>query len=229
MVSEGVDIPRLRVLVYATNYTTRLFFRQAVGRVIRGPEPPAVVYLPADPLLLKYAAEIREERMEALRQAEQSIETETLFDPPPPSSFRPVRGETFADGVIHAEGGVSQEEIDHAGEEIRIAGGQPTVELKALVAKILRQQRQHTDVPSEPTPTPAPDSPMKSERKEALRKAQSRIINAYCYETGAEYAIVNNELNKAVGVRKVRDCNEGQLIKRYQLAKERCSDERPSS
>ena len=62
MVSEGVDIPRLRVLIYATNYRTRLFFRQAVGRVIRGPEPPAVVYLPADPQLLKFAAEIKEER-----------------------------------------------------------------------------------------------------------------------------------------------------------------------
>ena len=31
MVSEGVDIPRLRVGVYATTTTTELFFRQAVG------------------------------------------------------------------------------------------------------------------------------------------------------------------------------------------------------
>jgi superfamily II DNA or RNA helicase len=34
MVSEGVDIPRLRVGVYATT-TTELFFRQAVGRFVR--------------------------------------------------------------------------------------------------------------------------------------------------------------------------------------------------
>ena len=35
MVSEGVDIPRLRVGVYATTTTTELFFRQAVGRFVR--------------------------------------------------------------------------------------------------------------------------------------------------------------------------------------------------
>jgi len=104
----------------------------------------------------------------------------------------------------------------------------PTLELKALVAKILRQHQHHADVPSEPTPAPAPGSPMKSERKEALRKAQARIINAHCYETGADYAVLNNELNKAVGVRRIRDCDEQQLLKRYQLAKEWCS-ERPTS
>src|SRR5215212_5476052 len=35
MVSEGVDIPRLRVGVYATSARTELFFRQVVGRFIR--------------------------------------------------------------------------------------------------------------------------------------------------------------------------------------------------
>ena len=35
MVSEGVDIPRLRVGVYATTTGTDLFFRQAVGRLVR--------------------------------------------------------------------------------------------------------------------------------------------------------------------------------------------------
>ncbi len=35
MVSEGVDIPRLRVGVYATAARTELFFRQVIGRFIR--------------------------------------------------------------------------------------------------------------------------------------------------------------------------------------------------
>ena len=35
MVSEGVDIPRLRVGVFATNTATELFFRQATGRLVR--------------------------------------------------------------------------------------------------------------------------------------------------------------------------------------------------
>ncbi len=43
MVSEGVDIPRLRVGVFATTTSTELFFRQAVGRFVRwqiGPPQP---------------------------------------------------------------------------------------------------------------------------------------------------------------------------------------------
>jgi superfamily II DNA or RNA helicase len=35
MVSEGVDIPRLRVLCYATNITSELYFHQFVGRGVR--------------------------------------------------------------------------------------------------------------------------------------------------------------------------------------------------
>ena len=56
MVSEGVDVPRLAVAAYATVKRTDLFFRQAVGRVVRRrPEDPddlvATVFLPADPAL----------------------------------------------------------------------------------------------------------------------------------------------------------------------------------
>ncbi len=35
MISEGVDIRRLRILVYATNIVTELAFRQITGRIVR--------------------------------------------------------------------------------------------------------------------------------------------------------------------------------------------------
>jgi superfamily II DNA or RNA helicase len=217
MVSEGVDIPRLRALIYATNITTRLFFRQAVGRVIRGPEPPAVVFLPADPLLLEYAAEIRKERVEALRDARERTDMEEErreFT----SSFRPRSGQTFLDGVVHAEDGVTQSELDQAAEEIRAQGGHPTVEFSTLLAKILRR-RGGIPAPSVQE-APAADSPLKSERKEALRSVQSKLVQSYCYQTGTDYALVNKRLNDAVGVKKIRDCDEEQLRKRYEFAKE---------
>jgi superfamily II DNA or RNA helicase len=66
MVSEGVDIPRLRVGVYATNVQTELFFRQVCGRLTRYTqglrEQSAVLYLPADEALIRYALAIKEER-----------------------------------------------------------------------------------------------------------------------------------------------------------------------
>ena len=63
MVSEGVDVPRLRVGVYATNSRTELFFRQVIGRFIRRtPEPKqqmAHVFLPSDPQLKRWRSRSR--------------------------------------------------------------------------------------------------------------------------------------------------------------------------
>ena len=60
MVSEGVDIPRLAVGVYATTTSTPLFFAQAVGRFVRarGRGETASVFLPSVANLLTYAAEL---------------------------------------------------------------------------------------------------------------------------------------------------------------------------
>ena len=64
MVSEGVDVPRLAVGVYATTTSTPLFFAQAVGRFVRarGRGETASVFLPSVPALLGYAAEMERER-----------------------------------------------------------------------------------------------------------------------------------------------------------------------
>jgi superfamily II DNA or RNA helicase len=64
MVSEGVDVPRLMVGVYATSTSTPLFFAQAVGRFVRARRrgETASVFLPSVPLLLRLAGELEEER-----------------------------------------------------------------------------------------------------------------------------------------------------------------------
>src|SRR6202044_3790545 len=58
MVSEGVDIPRLAVGVYATSVSTPLFFAQAIGRFVRARRrgETASVFLPSVPVLLGFAA-----------------------------------------------------------------------------------------------------------------------------------------------------------------------------
>jgi superfamily II DNA or RNA helicase len=64
MVSEGVDIPRLAVGVYATSASTPLFFAQAIGRFVRARRPgeTATVFLPSVPQLLGLASEMEVER-----------------------------------------------------------------------------------------------------------------------------------------------------------------------
>ena len=64
MVSEGVDVPRLAVGVYATSASTPLFFAQAIGRFVRSRRPgeTASVFLPSVPVLLDLAAKLEVSR-----------------------------------------------------------------------------------------------------------------------------------------------------------------------
>jgi superfamily II DNA or RNA helicase len=73
MVSEGVDIRRLRVIVYATNVTAELAFRQIVGRVVRtdtanADDDHGYVVMPADPRLIELAERITGEAPVKVRQ-----------------------------------------------------------------------------------------------------------------------------------------------------------------
>ncbi|MBS44204.1 MAG: hypothetical protein CMH83_13780 [Nocardioides sp.] len=71
MVSEGVDVPRLAVGVYATTTSTPLFFAQAVGRFVRARSrgETASIFLPSVPLLLSHASEMEVERDHVLGRA----------------------------------------------------------------------------------------------------------------------------------------------------------------
>src|SRR5205085_10294241 len=64
MVSEGVDIPRLAVGVYATSASTPLFFAQAIGRFVRARRTgeTASVFVPSVAHLLALASDMEVER-----------------------------------------------------------------------------------------------------------------------------------------------------------------------
>jgi len=65
MISEGVDIQRLRVLIYLPNALTELAFRQAIGRVVRtvGPtdDTRAYVVMPSFETFEQYARRVEGE------------------------------------------------------------------------------------------------------------------------------------------------------------------------
>jgi len=116
MVSEGVDIPRLAVGVYATSVSTALFFAQAVGRFVRVRRrgETASVFLPSVPVLLSYAAELEAERdhilryrvgeapeEEELEQAQRQHDTPDTFDEP---AFQPLNASAHFDRVLYDGG-----------------------------------------------------------------------------------------------------------------------------
>ena len=130
MVSEGVDIPRLAVGVYATSTGTALFFAQAVGRFVRVRQrgETASVFLPSIPSLLGYAAELEAERDHVLRrpgdddpdgQAEldEAQRRRDTADELGEAPFKPLQASAHFDRVLYDGGefGTSAEEEDYLG------------------------------------------------------------------------------------------------------------------
>ena len=76
MVSEGVDVPRLAVGVYATSASTPLYFAQAVGRFVRSRRPgeTASVFVPSVPVLLGLASELEAQRDHVLGKPHRAAE-----------------------------------------------------------------------------------------------------------------------------------------------------------
>lgn len=83
MVSEGVDVPRLSVGVYATNTSTPLFFAQAVGRFVRARKrgETATVFVPSVVPLLELASQMEVERDHALDRPKSADDEDVMWNP----------------------------------------------------------------------------------------------------------------------------------------------------
>ncbi|THV42653.1 DEAD/DEAH box helicase [Glycomyces buryatensis] len=82
MVSEGVDIPRLAVGVYATNAQTPLYFAQAIGRFVRSRRPgeTASVFLPSVIPLLALAENLEADRDHVIKPKAEDDDPEDLLE-----------------------------------------------------------------------------------------------------------------------------------------------------
>ncbi len=107
-VSEGVDITRLQVCVWACSYRTPLFFSQAIGRVVRARNPleTATVFLPAVRPLLALAAALEEERNHVVRiggdgDKDEAFEIERVISEPGAPDFVALDSEAEFAHVLH--------------------------------------------------------------------------------------------------------------------------------
>jgi superfamily II DNA or RNA helicase len=211
MVSEGVDIPRLAVGVYATSVQTPLFFAQAVGRFVRGRRPgeTASVFLPSVPSLLALAGQMEAERDHALdgKVKEQFLADELLAaanrqqdegeDEP---AFTALQASAHLDRVIYdgADYGTgaapgSDEEEDYLGLPGLLAPEQVAILLGQHQAKQLKAQKSAPIVI-------APVEPVSSFRVlQGLRKELNGLVGAWHHRTGKPHGMVHAELRTACG------------------------------
>ncbi|MDG2333483.1 MAG: DEAD/DEAH box helicase [Myxococcota bacterium] len=233
MVSEGVDIPRLKVGVYATNTVTDLFFRQAVGRLVRATENSqqqrAYMFIPDDSRLRAFAFGIAEQRRHSLRKPDRA--DDDLFDEPNEERSAPELEQLSLFSAISAipldEDGnpldaaplVETESVSPEGAEEDIPGliGEETPDEPTPALFSLSTQSFEEPVPA-PDPSPAKtDSPRTKKRK--LREQNSSIVRALVHKTGLGHAHVNNELNRRIGLKRVTQATIVQLEKRLEAAR----------
>lgn len=112
MVSEGVDVPRLAVGVYATSASTPLFFAQAIGRFVRARRPGenANIFLPSVPVLLHLAEHMEQERDHILGKPHRPDDgwDDTLLaqankeetEPDEPASYESIGADAELDSLI---------------------------------------------------------------------------------------------------------------------------------
>ncbi len=217
MVSEGVDIPRLRVGVYASTVVTELFFRQAVGRFVRWTKgmasQKAYVFLPDDPRLRTHAFQIAEARRHVLKppterddeftpeQLEAEAKRELDMMPEQLSLFS-VIGSVATGMTVHA---FTEDGLTLFDDEPDVPEPQST-ELDELAI----------DLPEVPTDAGfmLPGSKSIAERKEELRLQNFDIAKRLVDYTGWGHAKVQAELNRLSGITSVGSATNDQLERR---------------
>jgi superfamily II DNA or RNA helicase len=198
MVSEGVDIPRLRVGVYASAAKTPLIFRQVVGRFVRTiqgrPAEMSWLYLPADPVLRRHASDVDNELAPLLRRRESD---EELFEE------REPRRETEKSEAIEF---VALSADVSPTSQMSLFGGPPAV---APVAPIVAD---FASAVPDAGGSAAPESRLSAfERRDILRDKRHRLVADLGRRDRRPHAEINAWLNQEIGVTRVEDATIDQL------------------
>jgi superfamily II DNA or RNA helicase len=217
MVSEGVDIPRLRVGVYATAAKTPMIFRQIVGRFVRTipgrAAEPSWLYVPADPILRDHAATVEHELRRVRRERGDGDAGDAEFE-------RPDRVETERTEALDFE----PLSADVAPQMTLF--GPPPAASAAPFARPLPQP-----YPGDPRTEGAGDEPEHEEidatpafeRRAILRNERHRLVGEVRKREGSSHREVNAWLNRKVGISSVEDATLGQLEQSVELLVQRLS------
>jgi hypothetical protein len=229
MVSEGVDIPRLRVGVFATNITTDLFFRQAVGRLVRWVpalgRQNAYMFIPDDPRLRGWAFDVRKQRRHSLKPKEEPGE-EWASEEREESGREPGEEQLGLFAAISAvahDTSKPSEESQWDDEESEAREAAFVLQASDAVAEenaFVPLPTQAEEASSGPTPARAiaPAGTSIRQRKKILRTLNTERARTLAQATRRDYASVNGELNRLAGIRRVTEASAGQLERRLAVA-----------
>lgn len=222
MVSEGVDIPRLAVGVYASRYKTEMFFRQVVGRFVRtrGPEDETVatLFIPSIQPLYGYAREIEKtvsialaEEEERVRQEikEGAIQTALQFELVETLNSRPA----VHDATILGGEEFTDAELTKAAEVGRLANSSVT---PIEIARLLRLGGAGRTVGTVTVEPPTHDATPLADQKKNLRTLIKRKIGRLANATGDPHSHIHARLNRMCGERSISQATASTLNRRLE-------------
>ncbi len=248
MVSEGVDVPRLAVGVYATTISTPLFFAQAVGRFVRSRRrgETASVFLPTIPMLLGFAHEMEVERdhvldkpkkggedanpyaeeADLLKEAERQQDEDTGEQDQLP--FEALESNAVFDRVMYdgAEFGMqahpgSEEEQDYLGIPGLLEPDQVQLLLQKRQARQIAHSRRKPDSEADLLETPAERRPVVTHKEMLeMRRQLNSLVGAYSHQSGKPHGVIHTELRRVCGGPPTAEATAGQLQQRIAKVRE---------
>ena len=242
MVSEGVDVPRLCVGVYATNASTPLFFAQAIGRFVRARKrgETATVFIPSVLPLLSLAGDMEVERDHALDRPKRGDDEDAMWNPEDAmvaaanreekassdllSQFEVLGADAEFDGVLFdgaawgagAEVG-SEEEQEYLGIPGLLDADQVTTLLRARQADQVAAQRKNRSarkMREDNAGIPA------HKLRAAKRKELQHLVSTWSRRSGDTHATIHSRLRSRCGGPEVAQATTEQIEARIALLRE---------
>lgn len=239
MVSEGVDVPRLAVGVYATSSSTPLFFAQAIGRFVRSRRPgeSASIFLPSVSVLLELASKMEQQRNHVLGKPHRQNEgwddqllqqaNQEQNEPEEDKGYESVGAEAELDSLIYdgstygtATLSGSEEEQAYLGlpglldaEQMRTLLRQRQAEQLDARAKEeeLRRKQEQQKPASEGSGADLRNKRVASEELPALRKELNALVSMKSARTGKPHGQIHNDARRNCGGPSTALCTAQQL------------------
>jgi superfamily II DNA or RNA helicase len=227
MVSEGVDIPRLAVGVYATSASTPLYFAQAVGRFVRARRPgeTASVFLPSVPALLELASQMEAERDHVLGKPHRDsdgwdddllADANAVRDEPgeDDKGFTSLGASAELDQVIYDGSSFGTAAFAGSAEEQEYLGLPGLLEPDQVRALLRQRQESQLRERSKAAEPAAPRPASVAERLAGLRKELNTLVTMYHHRSGKPHGAIHNELRRTCGGPPVAMATAEQLAER---------------
>ncbi len=236
MVSEGVDIPRLAVGVYATTTATPLFFSQAVGRFVRARNrgETASIFVPSVPNLLGYATELEAERdhvlgrritdeddifaaerdLLAVAQAGEGASEELALP-----GYEALGSEARFDHVLYDGASFGHTAEVHVGseEEMDFLGIPGLLEPDQMRELLHHRQKERA---ARRRPEAEPDDVTTHEQLAVLRRELNGLVAAWHHRTGQAHGVTHAALRQDCGGPAAAIANADQLRARIDRVRE---------